>query len=95
MGLLFRAFGEDVLETNNGLNPFVPMAGSYAGLFTPISGTTFTNSVFFRATLTGKGAFSARLFLGGLVILHRAGFLQLASTPIPSAAKTRAHYQFN
>jgi hypothetical protein len=47
-------------------NPFIPVAGSYSGLFydTNRNGITVSNSGFITATVTRAGAFSGRLQLG-------------------------------
>ena len=54
-----------ILQANFIPNPFIPLAGSYAGLFSDTNGVAFQSSGFFRATVTAKGSFSAKLQLAG------------------------------
>jgi uncharacterized repeat protein (TIGR03803 family) len=56
-----------ILQANFVTNPFTAWAGSYNGLFSPVSGVTEASSGFFTATIpsSSHGAFSARLLLDG------------------------------
>ena len=54
-----------VLEANFIPSPFIPLAGSYAGLFSDSNGVAFQSSGFFTATLSSLGSFSAKIQLAG------------------------------
>ena len=54
-----------VLEANFAASPFPAAAGAYAGLFFDTNDLEFESSGFFAATLTGSGACSVSLRLGG------------------------------
>ena len=54
-----------VFEANFIHSPFIPLAGSYAGLFTNAVGVAFDSSGFFSATLNTLGGFSAKIQLAG------------------------------
>jgi hypothetical protein len=45
-------------------NPFVPLAGTFDGLFYPLSGVDPTNSGSFTMTLTGGGQASGKILMG-------------------------------
>ena len=55
-----------VLTANFIPNPFLPVAGNYAGLFydTNQNGVTVSNAGYFTATVTSGGGFTAKLQLG-------------------------------
>jgi hypothetical protein len=45
--------------------PFVPLKGVYSGLFYETNGVTHETSGFFTFTLSSKGSFSGKLYIGG------------------------------
>jgi len=53
------------LEANFIPNPFIPLAGSYAGLFADTNSFSPVSAGYFSATLTGKGSLTAQLQLAG------------------------------
>ena len=53
------------LEANFIPNPFLPLAGTYAGLFGDTNSFSPTNAGYFSATLTGQGGLTAQLQLAG------------------------------
>jgi Big-like domain-containing protein/List-Bact-rpt repeat protein len=54
-----------VLQANFAPNPFIPVAGTYQGLFYDNHGPTHESSGFLTATLSTGGALSARITLAG------------------------------
>ena len=52
-------------EANFILNPFIPLEGTYAGLFADTNNFSPSSAGAFSATLTGLGSFTAQLQLGG------------------------------
>ncbi|MGH8247131.1 MAG: InlB B-repeat-containing protein, partial [Gammaproteobacteria bacterium] len=66
--LIFVMRSETMLQANFVPNPFLPLKGSFDGLFTvndPSLGTRHENSGFFTFTLTDRGKYSGRLQLAG------------------------------
>jgi hypothetical protein len=63
--LTFLMSSNLVLQANFATNPFGGLAGVYNGLFYPASGVTEASSGFLTATVTGQGAYSAKLLLAG------------------------------
>src|SRR5262249_50078290 len=62
--LTFTMQSNMVINANFITNVFIAPKGSYAGLFLSTSNsTTLTNSGYFSATLTDKGAMSAKIML--------------------------------
>jgi hypothetical protein len=54
-----------VLQANFVPNPFIPVAGTYQGLFYDTNGPAHKSSGFLSATLSSAGAFSAKIVLAG------------------------------
>ncbi|MGP8200734.1 MAG: leucine-rich repeat protein [Limisphaerales bacterium] len=56
-----------ILQANFVTNPFTAWAGTYNGLFSPLTGVTEASSGFFTATIpsSSHGAYSAKLLLDG------------------------------
>jgi hypothetical protein len=54
-----------VLQANFVPNPFIPVAGTYQGLFYDTNGPAHKSSGFFNATLASAGSFSAKIVLAG------------------------------
>ncbi len=54
-----------ILQANFVANPFLPVQGNYAGLFSDTNGVAFESSGFFSETLGSQGTFSAKLQLAG------------------------------
>jgi hypothetical protein len=46
-------------------NPFIPLAGTYTGLFSETNGISQQHAGFFTVNVTSKGAFSGNLQIGG------------------------------
>jgi hypothetical protein len=63
-----------VLEANFMTNPFVPVEGTYRGLFYVPEDAAEESSGSFLATVTGSGAYSARLCLGGITHTYGGEF---------------------
>jgi sugar lactone lactonase YvrE len=65
--ITFTMVSNLTLVANFITNPFIPAKGTFTGLFQPQATSQFhhTNSGLFTATLTDKGAFSAKLTVGG------------------------------
>ena len=53
------------LEANFIANPFIPLAGTYAGLFADTNNFSPSTAGYFSATLTAKGSLTAQLQLAG------------------------------
>ena len=53
------------LQANFIPNPFIPLEGTYAGLFADTNSFSSTNAGSFSATLTGQGSLTAKLQLAG------------------------------
>ena len=53
------------LEANFIPNPFIPLAGTYAGLFADTNNFSPSSAGYFSATLTGQGSLTAQLQLAG------------------------------
>jgi hypothetical protein len=67
VSLKFTMVSNLVLNANFVTNPFIATKGSYAGLFLPeaVENIAFTNAGYVSATVTDKGALSAKLQVGG------------------------------
>jgi hypothetical protein len=84
-----------VLQANFVTNPFVPIAGTYAGLFYDTNITAFVSSGFLSATITTLGKVSAKLMSSGRTYsfsgqLSSLGTLTVlvARSGLPSASVT-------
>jgi hypothetical protein len=58
--LTFTMQSNMVLQANFVPNPFTPVKGNYAGLFSDMGGITLTNAGYFSAILADKGTFSSK-----------------------------------
>jgi uncharacterized repeat protein (TIGR03803 family) len=63
-GLSFTVQSNLVLQANFVPNPFLPLSGSYNGLFYVTNGVTPDSAGSFAATVTRKGAFTGKVQLG-------------------------------
>jgi hypothetical protein len=58
--LSFAMQSNMVLQANFVPNPFTPVKGNYAGLFSDLNGIALTNAGYFSAILADKGTFSSK-----------------------------------
>ncbi len=88
-----------LLQANFILNPFFPVMGSYRGLFYATNGMAEESSGSFVATVTGTGAFSAKLAMGARSYSYSQAFsatgAALQSIARPALTPIMAQLQLN
>jgi hypothetical protein len=63
--LTFTMQSNMVLQANFVPNPFIPVAGTYQGLFYDTNGVAHQSSGFFNVTVTSSGSYTAKIMLAG------------------------------
>jgi len=77
-------------QTDSGSVSFKVAQGNYSGLFYDTNGVNPASSGFFSAKVTGKGAFSAKLQLGGVTYTFATKLDQNGNATGPAIAKNQS-----